>query len=83
MRIYKVVPAQGRVVVKDASEASEKIGALSNVIIQESVGGWELVTAMPVNVSRLKGKKYVEEPYNALIFAKEVLKVHPEKTEEE
>ncbi|HBF86139.1 MAG TPA: hypothetical protein DDW54_00510 [Clostridiales bacterium] len=83
MRIYKVIPAPGRVVVKDESEAAEKIGSMANVIVQESVGGWELVTAMPVNVSRQKGKKYIEEPYNALVFVKDVLKEYPKKAEEE
>lgn len=80
MRIYKVVPCPGRVVGRDEEDIARQIGGFSNIIIQESVGGWELVTSMPVAVTKNGGKKgYVDEPYNALVFAKEVIKEEPKK----
>ena len=53
MRVYKVVPVPGRVVGKTAGEAVAKMEGLSNTIIRESVGGWELIGTMPRRLSLL------------------------------
>ena len=74
MKEDKVVPCQGKVVANNDIEASKQIAALANVIVQETVGGWQLVSTMPVLVSN--SKKSVgstEHPYNALIFARDIL----------
>ena len=76
MRVYKVVPVPGRVVGKTAGEAVAKMEGLSNTIIRESVGGWELIGTMPMYVSGVDGVG-VGEPYNAMIFAREQLKEVP------
>ena len=76
MRVYKVVPVPGRIVGKTAGEAVAKIEGLSNTIIRESVGGWELIGTMPIYVSTSNGAG-VGEPYNAMIFAREQLKEVP------
>ncbi|MBQ4099363.1 MAG: hypothetical protein IJC87_04495 [Clostridia bacterium] len=75
MKEYKVVPCQGKIVAESEAVVNTQIGALAGVIAQELVGGWELVTAMPIVVAttkkRFKGK---ELPYNALVFARELIK---------
>ena len=78
MKEYKVVPCQGKVVASNDIDASKQISALANVIVQESIGGWELLATMPIVVSSSKkaiGSK--EYPYNALIFAREVISDDP------
>lgn len=78
MRVYKVVPCPGRVVSKKIAEAVSQIEGFANIIVRESVGGWELVGVMPVIVSDGKcGAKSVEEPYNAMIFVRDELKEVP------
>lgn len=78
MKMYKVVPCQGRVVGKDIDDAINEISSLSNVILREAVGGWELIAVMPISVCNDKcGFKAVEEPYNALIFARDEIKEIP------
>ena len=76
MRVYKVVPVQGRVVGKTSSEAVANIENFANIIIRESVGGWELIGTMPILVSTTKDSAF-GEPYNAMIFAREQLKEVP------
>lgn len=78
MKEFKVVPCQGKVVANNDIDASKQISALASVIAQESIGGWQLLATMPVIVSNSKksvGSK--EHPYNALIFAREVLSDDP------
>ena len=78
MKVYKVVPCQGRVVGKNVDEALEAVPSLANVILREAVGGWELIASMPITVCNNKrGKKAIEEPYNALVFARDELKEIP------
>lgn len=78
MKMYKVVPCQSRVVANDLDEAASRVSSLSNVILREAVGGWELIATMPVLVCNNKcGAKAVEEPYNALIFARDEIKEIP------
>lgn len=72
MKIYKVVPLPGKVVVKPKDSMTSAFNYLAEMIAQESVGGWELVSSMPINVVTKKRRlRTLEEDYNALIFAKE------------
>ena len=74
MKEFKVVPCQGRVVAKTETEAGRQIASLYSVIAQESIGGWELLTAMPIVVSTTKKRfRGVETPYNALVFQREII----------
>lgn len=74
MKEFKVVPCQGRVVANTIEDAGKQISSLSSVIAQESVAGWELVSTMPIVVSTNKKRsKGVDMPYNALVFAREVI----------
>ena len=75
MKEYKVVPCQGKIVAKDEVGVNVQIGSLASVIAQEIVGGWELVAAMPIVVATTKKRfKGRELPYNALVFARELIK---------
>ena len=72
MKIYKAVPCPGRMVVKKNENLSKALQTFSDIVSQESLGGWELVSSIPVvTVTKLKRLSSVEEPYNVLIFAKE------------
>ena len=72
MKIYKVVPLPGKVVVKPKDSMTSAFNYLAEMIAQESVGGWELVSSMPINVVTKKRRlRTLEENYNALVFAKE------------
>ena len=72
MKEYKVVPCQGKIVAKKSASVQKEMMVYANVIAQESVGGWYLVSSMPVVVAsskrRFRGK---ELPYNVLVFARE------------
>ena len=72
MKEYKVVPCPGKIVAKKSSEVQNEMSVYANVIAQETVGGWELVSSSPVVVAtskrRLKGK---EIPYIVFVFARE------------
>lgn len=73
MKEYKVVPCHGRVVAKPKAELADAFNAFAEIIAQESLGGWELVTVMPVSVVTKKGRTdAAEEPYNALVFTRNV-----------
>lgn len=73
MKEYKVVPCQGKVVANNDIDASKQISALVEIIVQETYAGWQLVSTMPVIVSSSKKSDGKEHPYNALIFAREVI----------
>ncbi len=77
MRVYKVVPCPGRVSGKNTADAAAQISGFSNIILRESVGGWELIGVMPVAVSVVRGAKVSDEPYNAMIFVRDELKEVP------
>ena len=71
MKIYKVVPAS-RVVVKPKEVLTNTFTDINNIITMESLGGWELVSSMPVTVVEKKNAKNTfEEVYNLLVFAKD------------
>ena len=75
MKEYKVVPCRGKIVAYNEVSVNTQIGSLASVIAQEIVGGWELVTAMPIVVATTKDRfKGRELPYNALVFAREIIK---------
>lgn len=72
MKNYKVVPCQGKIIGKTIDDAVNAIPSLASIITQESVGGWQLVSVMPVTAcNKKRGLKAIQEPYNALIFARE------------
>lgn len=72
MKIYKVVPAPSRVVVKPKEVLTNTFTDINNIITMESLGGWELVSSMPVTVVEKKNAKNTfEEVYNLLVFAKD------------
>ena len=71
MKIYKFVPCPGRVVGKNTVEAVAKIEDFSKILQRECVGGWELLTIMPIVVNAKVGKNAIDEPYNAFVLVKE------------
>jgi hypothetical protein len=72
MKEYKVVPCQGRIVAKNSDEVQQEMLVYANVIAQESVGGWYLVSTMPVTVATSKKRfKGTDLPYNVLVFARD------------
>ena len=74
MKEYKVVPCQGKIVGRSES-ASKQIIALGDIIAHESIGGWQLLAAMPIVVASSKRRfKGTETPYNALVFARDIIK---------
>lgn len=72
MKIYKTVPYAGTLVIGKNAKVQDAIVDYFEVIKQESVDGWELLSVAPINVIRkdggLKGK---EEAYNAFVFVKD------------
>ncbi|MGN0819416.1 MAG: hypothetical protein ACI4M6_03345 [Christensenellaceae bacterium] len=72
MKIYKVVPYSASIVLRKDELAQEAVVRYFEVINQEIVDGWELVSIAPVTVTRkLGGLKSRDENYSAFIFAKE------------
>ena len=72
MKTYKVVPCPGRIVARPKENLSGAYASFAQIVEQESLGGWELVTAIPVvAVTKIKRLSSLDEPYNVLIFAKE------------
>ena len=72
MKEYKVVPCQGRIVAKNSDEVQQEMLVYANVIAQESIGGWYLVSTMPVTVATTKKRfRGIEMPYNVLVFARD------------
>ncbi len=75
MKIYKVVPCPGQIVAKNETLVEKSIANFSNLIMQESVNGWTLVSSMPIEVlKRSSAKSGVS--YNALVFVREEHKEH-------
>ena len=72
MKTYKVVPYANTVVMKRGGKPQAAIAAYFDVINQECVDGWELLTVTTVPVTRkIGGIKTKIETYNAFIFVKE------------
>ena len=72
MKEYKVVPCQGRIVAKKSEDIQREMLVYANVIAQETVGGWYLVSSMPVTVATSKKRfKGTDLPYNVLVFARD------------
>ena len=72
MKEYKVVPCQGRIVAKNNEEVQKEMAIYANIIAQESVGGWELVSSMPVTVATTKKRfRGTNMPYNVLVFVRD------------
>ena len=73
MKKYKVVPYSGNLVIGKNAKVQDAIVNYFDVIKQEAVNGWELVTIAPVNVVKKEcGSNENGESYSALIFAKDV-----------
>ena len=73
MKEYKAVPVQGKIVAKKSEVIQKEMAVYANVIAQEAIAGWELVSSMPVVVATSKRKfKGKELPYNVLVFAREI-----------
>ena len=54
------------------SMMNSSLAGYANIIAQESVGGWALVTSMPVTVATTKKRfKGTDMPYNVLVFERE------------
>ena len=84
MKTYKVVPCPSRIVARPKENLSGAYASFAQIVEQESLGGWELVTAMPVSVETKKSRlRTIEEQYNLLVFAKDVDKAEelPEETD--
>ena len=72
MKEYKVVPCQGKIVAKKSSDVQREMVVYANIIAQETIGGWYLVSSMPVTVATTKRRfKGSELPYNVLVFARD------------
>ena len=72
MKEYKVVPCQGKIVAKNSEDVQKEMIVYANIIAQESIGGWYLVSTMPVTVATTKKRfKGTEMPYNVLVFARD------------
>ena len=72
MKLYKTVPYAGNLVLGKDDKVQEAIMGYFDVIKQESVDGWELLSVTPVNVVRKDGPtKGKAEPYNIFVFTKE------------
>ncbi|MBO4323474.1 MAG: DUF4177 domain-containing protein [Clostridia bacterium] len=72
MKIYKVVPYAGNLVISKDAKVQDAIVDYFDVIKQEATDGWELLTIAPVNVLRKEGGSANKgENYSALIFVKD------------
>ena len=72
MKIYKVVPFAGTVVLRNNELAQNAVVRYFDVVNQECVDGWELVNVCPVTVTRKLGKfRSRSETYSAFLFSKE------------
>jgi len=72
MKQYKVVPYAGTVVLTRKEKPQDAIVRFYDVIKQECVDGWELLTVDTIPVTKKRGSKNkVVETYKALIFVKE------------
>ncbi len=72
MKIYKIVPYAGTVVLRKKELAQDAVVRYFDVINQECVDGWEFVSMCPITVTRPLGKLRIRnETYNAFIFSKE------------
>ena len=72
MKIYKVIPLPGRMVVGKKEKPETVLKFFEDTIAKESLGGWELVTSISVDaVKKIKRLRSTEEPYNLLVFSKE------------
>lgn len=72
MKIYKVIPVPGRMVLGKKEKPDAVLHQFEDTISKESLGGWELVTSIPVtSVTKIKRLRSTEEPYNLLVFSKE------------
>ncbi|MBQ3572199.1 MAG: hypothetical protein IJA15_05185 [Clostridia bacterium] len=73
MKIYKVVPCAGSIVVSKKETAQNAIVRFFDIIKQECVDGWEFHSTAPVVITRKLSKfKSRDEKYNAFVFVKEV-----------
>ena len=72
MKEYKIVPCQGQIVAKKGCDVQKEMSVFANIIAQELVGGWTLISTMPVSVAsskkRLKGSI---TPYNVFVFSRD------------
>ena len=74
MKEYKVVPCQGRIVAKSSEEIQKEMMVYANIIAQETIGGWYLVSTMPVTVASTKKRDGgTDLPYNVLVFARDTI----------
>ena len=72
MKIYKVVPYAGTVVLRKGELAQDAVVRYFDVINQECVDGWEFLNLCPITVTRRLGRlRSRNETYHAFIFNKE------------
>lgn len=72
MKIYKTVPYAGNLVIGKNAKVQDAIVDYFDVIKQESVDGWELLSIAPIKVIRKDGGvKGKDEFYNAFVFVKD------------
>ena len=72
MKIYKVVPYSGSLVLRKDELAQNAVIRFFDVINEECVDGWEFVSMCPVVLTRKLGAfKSRNETYHAFIFSKE------------
>lgn len=72
MRIYKVVPYAGTVVLRKDELAQDAVVRYFDVINQECVDGWEFVNLCPITVTKKLGRlRNRNETYHAFIFTKD------------
>ena len=72
MKKYKVVPYAGSLVIGKETKVQNAIVNYFDIIKQEAVDGWELLTIAPVNVVKKEGAAPDGESYSAFIFVKDV-----------
>ena len=66
------ISAFGKIVAKNSEDVQKEMIVYANIIAQESIGGWYLVSTMPVTVATTKKRfKGSEMPYNVLVFARD------------
>ena len=56
MKEYKVIPCPGRIIIEKKGTALTGLNIYKEIIDQETIGGWELVTSM-TSEAVVKGKK--------------------------